>query len=465
MVSLSDAVWKAIPLADAYQKGKGPRTIALAKVASNGLIRGPGGEFMSYRYATDVLEDEQDLDENFVVRHWRGHLSLQKSWFLVGGALSAIVFVMLDAALAWFGGWTDSLQSVAIATLLFFLSFLVVRTWAIVGIWRSADHHGARGGSEAWALIAKLLLILGVLLSLFQAGNYGLMVAEYGRLALGRDTLGKPIAMELVDDGRTLSLNGAFASGSWPAFKRMVEANPAIELITLASPGGRIFDADKIAGLIRAKGIDTQVIDQCASACTIVLLAGRHRMAGRLSKVGFHQPDFPGMDPATRTSAIADNSRLYREAGIKQPFIDRMMATAPSNMWYPTYDELIDAGVLTGDETPVAGRAPPIDSVAIALAREVEASLPRLPIRIDQLTQLTGVTADKRVLRMDYRIARLIGPDQARAIGRAMAGSLKLETCGVPTMRRYVDAGATLTMAYRDQRNRHLFEVAVSSCG
>mgnify|MGYP006384747907 CR=1 FL=1 len=70
------------------------------------------------------------------------------------------------------------------------------------------------------------------------------------------------------------------------------------------------------------------------------------------------------MDAATRAAAIADNSRLYREAGIKQQFIDRMMATAPSEIWYPDYDELIEAGVLTSDELIVVGQGPAVDSVA-----------------------------------------------------------------------------------------------------
>lgn len=37
-----------------------------------------------------------------------------------------------------------------------------------------------------------------------------------------------------------------------------------------------------------------------------------------------------------------------KEAGISKEFIDRVLATSPDDMWYPTYEEMRQAGVVTG---------------------------------------------------------------------------------------------------------------------
>lgn len=255
---------------------------------------------MSYRYSNDVLAEEDDLDENFIIRHWRGHLSLTRSWFLVGGVLSAVLFGVLAAGLALFSNASDSLQAIAGASLLFLGLFAAVRIWAGVGIWRSAGNHVARGGTQFWANIARFLLVLGVLASLVQARNYGLMASEYVKLAMGKDALGKPAAMTVSDKGRVLLIDGVLSSGSWQVFRDLLNQNTHVEAVHLNSIGGRIFDADRIAGVIREHKFDAQVVEKCASACTIILLAGRNRMASRLAQIGFHQPDFPGMDSGMR---------------------------------------------------------------------------------------------------------------------------------------------------------------------
>ena len=419
---------------------------------------------MSYRYASDVLDEEDDLDENFIVRHWRGHLSLSRSWFLVGGVISTILFLVLSAGLAMFSTTSDSLQAVAAATLLFFLLFVAVRTWAVVGIWRSAGNHKARGGTSLWANIARVLLVLGVLGSAVQARNYWLMTSEYGKLALGRDALGKPASMTVSADGRILLIDGALASGSWQVFRSLIDQHPAVKAVHLNSIGGRIFDADKIAGLIRTRRLDTQVVDRCVSACTIILIAGHERMANRLANIGFHQPDFPGTDGAMRAGMIAGNSELYREAGIAQPFIDRVMATPPANVWYPNYDELMQAGVLTSDEEIVIGGKPADDPVVRAVQREAENSKSQLPLRIDEITQLVGVTAKGRTLALAYRVSGRNDIRNNPEVRARLTQAVIAQSCTAPQMRRFVDAGATLAMTYSDQSGTKLLGIEVSHC-
>lgn len=88
---------------------------------------------MGYRYDSDVLPEE-DSGENFILRHWRGYLSLAKSWFLVGGAISAVVLNILAAALTGFQSTAPSLRVAATAWWIFIALFFAVRGWALVGI-------------------------------------------------------------------------------------------------------------------------------------------------------------------------------------------------------------------------------------------------------------------------------------------------------------------------------------------
>jgi len=121
--------------------------------------------------------------------------------------------------------------------------------------------------------------------------------------------------------------------------------------------GGRIFEAQKIASIVTSRGLNTYVEGSCASACTLILLAGVDRAATPNAQIGFHQPDFPGLDEESRRSIISENRHLYLRAGVNADFIDRALSAKPDEMWYPTTQELMAAGVLNrlslGGETRI----------------------------------------------------------------------------------------------------------------
>ena len=118
-----------------------------------------------------------------------------------------------------------------------------------------------------------------------------------------------------------------------------------------------MFEAQQLARLIRERGLDTLVDGQCASACTIALIAGRHRIAGPSAAIGFHQPTFPGLSEHERAMMIADMRRLYSEGGISGAFLDCVLRVAPDDMWYPTQAELLAARVITAAVPPPGDEA------------------------------------------------------------------------------------------------------------
>ena len=79
----------------------------------------------------------------------------------------------------------------------------------------------------------------------------------------------------------------------------------ALKVVHLNSTGGRILEAERIGALIKGRNLSTYVPAQCLSACTIIFLSGHERFIGPSGRLGFHQPDFPGMSAQDRQSMIA----------------------------------------------------------------------------------------------------------------------------------------------------------------
>ena len=97
----------------------------------------------------------------YIVRHWRGDLSLAVSYWLSGlivsvliPAIGILVIAVLD----------DHTRQVELALFVGFRGFLIAaQVWLAVGIWRAASRHVARGGRPRWAALAKVAVAVGTL--------------------------------------------------------------------------------------------------------------------------------------------------------------------------------------------------------------------------------------------------------------------------------------------------------------
>lgn len=283
--------------------------------------------------------DEGDEDRNYFVRHWRGSLSLPISYWVNGSLLG----IAMAAFFTLIGEVTDewSLRAAAFAGIVALVLALVVTVWSSVGVWRSATRHPDRGGSPGWAGAAKVVTgigIFGLVVSLFTA--IGPQMREYVQIATGNDELGR-IEATLTADGSAIVLQGMFGEGSASDVLELLEISPGVRTLVLASGGGRIREAEIIAKLVRERGLNTYVEYACESACTYVFLAGVDRAATPNALIGFHQPSFPGLDAVAQAAMTRDMLDFYRNAGITNAFLERVAATSPDSMWYPTREELI----------------------------------------------------------------------------------------------------------------------------
>lgn len=289
---------------------------------------------------------------NWIVRHWRGEEPLIVAFWRNAVILAAIWPFLLLQFFSIFNPFEHSLRAAALSGFLIRLSRYCLWSWAIVGVFRSANRHRSRGGFPLWADVARLIVITGVIGAALQL-YYGEWATfkELAAIGIGRDPVPR-IRVTTINDGRTIWLQGALGEGSANEVESVLDKSKQVETVILSSPGGRIMEAEEIATRVKQRYLNTVVRGSCLSACTYILLAGHHRSAADTAKIGFHRPSFPGMTDFSQPFLTRQMTRYYQTEGLPPSFIYRVAATPSDSMWYPTHDELRQARVLNTPDEP-----------------------------------------------------------------------------------------------------------------
>lgn len=101
------------------------------------------------------------------------------------------------------------------------------------------------------------------------------------------------IEVQKVGDITVASIEGEIISGDDLKFKRLALQHE-IDVVALNSPGGNLEAGLSIGRAIQLQGYSTVVLDgfTCASACSLIWLAGSPRFVSRGAKIGFHASYF-----------------------------------------------------------------------------------------------------------------------------------------------------------------------------
>jgi len=314
--------------------------------------------------------------QNFIARHWRGELSLPRSYWInhlvlgtgVGLAVAALAAAINVRAVEQPAWWLISLGLTWSVITLFTI-------WGATGVWRAATAY-RRSGKRFWGATAKVIMALGaihlVYSLLFVAIPQGLgiieIVAGDARLATHQ--------FKVLNNGTMLDFSGGISFGTAKEFETMLKAMDNVRTVRLNSNGGRIAEAQKIADLIQARGLSTYVTHQCASACTIMFLGGKQRHLHATARLGFHQPYFRGMTANEQRLAIAREQARLQKFGLSNAFAERANAASPSDMWYPDQSELLREHVVTSIYTPPPTK--PVASVVPAQSAPATRAVPAL---------------------------------------------------------------------------------------
>ncbi|WP_213086221.1 RDD family protein [Roseateles sp. DAIF2] len=283
-----------------------------------------------------------EYGSSYIGRHWRGELSLAQSYWVNNVLLSVPLALALSALMTWISMKGEALQAGSIAVLIGWPLIVVVSLWCIVGAWRAASAYLRENGSLLWGWLARLSLIgSAVQLLLSTLVGFGPQMDEYWQLARGTDPIGQA-TFKLSADGRTLRLDGPIGMGDATRLQTVLAGTrQPVRLFELASPGGRVYEAERMVEMVKKAGAGTRAVGGCESACTLVFLAGAQRQLMPGAQLGFHRASSGTYNPVFDEMANRELSATYRRMGLPEYFVERTARTPAHSMWYPKNEELV----------------------------------------------------------------------------------------------------------------------------
>jgi hypothetical protein len=278
-------------------------------------------------------------------KHWQGALPLAVS-FWINLVLLAFLWHVIGALLS---GHIVPIRPDKAS--FFFLAHLAFQSpitiWQTVGVWRSAKTALGSSGKRISVRLAQAIAIF-----IFVVNHLNYVVVDYednmrmAHLFVGfeKDPYGD-FNITTLEGNSTIRLSGSLGLGITGKLERRLQKNENISRVVLSSPGGWVYEGKALFRVIRAASLDTVVLDECSSSCTMALVAGNMRSASVDARIGLH-----GFRAATRSfnTELEQNeaAELFVSQGVDSSLVDRMFETPPDRLWYPPVHRLVEAGLI-----------------------------------------------------------------------------------------------------------------------
>lgn len=370
---------------------------------------------------------------NYFVRHWRGELSLGVSYWVNGFLATFAAIAAVGAIAASLGSLQSNYMTLAVGVTSW-TAIGAISLWQLVGIWRSASRPGEDGKLSRWAGAVKFAVVLGLIRTVLSFATEGApTISAAARQALWLNEYAK-WSVRLLRDGSELEVSGGIGHGFAKDITAALVANPSVRLVHLnLGSGGLVDEAKQAREVVRARKVFTYVSRQCVSACTFAFLGGERRYLKSGAKLGFHAPSMP-LAVGYEAEKIRQGERQFLvNAGVSPAFSARVIATPAESMWFPSSEELIEAGVVTevvsGDSFAMSGAAVPTlealsaDLEKVALYRALKKADPATfekVVRASHDAQLRGTSmAELRSVTLP-----LLQPVYARSLPMASDDAL-----------------------------------------
>lgn len=374
--------------------------------------------------------------------HWSGELPLLTA--LLGCGVLVPLGLVAAGRLVLNLIPSDTMPLAAACNLLWFAFCACVVTWAAVGAWRSSTRAEQKQRTLARAFIGLGFLSLAPL-TLRSAAS----AQELWELMNGHDPLGS--SADIEEHNGKLKLRGTITSETANLFERKLRVS-RVRSVVLNSSGGRILAAHRIASLIRKKGLNTEVDGTCASACTLIFLAGSDRFLWPRSRLGFHQATMAGNSRSDDYLSSESLRAEFRAAGISESFVHKAFSTKSNEIWYPTNNELREAGLINWRS---------LTALLTAIVDVEEGSLPK---KIDETTVLQSISSKNHELLFQYTIERNFADFDVSALSSSLRGSLQRHICDNADLADLVSSGAGIRHLYRDKNGLKVANVVINNC-
>lgn len=276
-----------------------------------------------------------------------GDLSLATSYFVNGALVSVgtvFILTLFHNQISF-----DYHPLTALAIILFVWGLVTSITfWQSVGIWRSASRHPSRGGKKFWAIIAKIMVGLGLIQLSMSFSNSALpQFVEMYKILSGDPDIGE-YRIRLLNDGREIEIVGGLRYGAARDLAAALDRAPGVHTVHLHSHGGRIGEAEKILEIIKSNRLNTYVSRECLSACTVAFVGGIRRYVGPNGRFGFHSVMFPGAGPKEFASENDRIGKLVLAEGVSKEFVEQAYLEPREDLWFPDTGLLLESEYATG---------------------------------------------------------------------------------------------------------------------
>lgn len=169
----------------------------------------------------------------WVIRHWRGDLSLPLSFWVNGTviAMMGIGFILVTALQMQIPDAPPVTRVTAVVITV--VHVLALWLWMSVGVWRSAGRHANGGGRRAWGLAARTVVVLGAAMTaLMLVGVSSLLDQPARAVAAPAPAANEPVYTRPVVE-RMLKESDA------PLYKAIAENLPEVyeDLVTQITAG------------------------------------------------------------------------------------------------------------------------------------------------------------------------------------------------------------------------------------
>jgi hypothetical protein len=275
----------------------------------------------------------------------------QESTLIVGASVSVLVVlisILLDRR-AW---------DVESSYLLWTWIGITTATWAVV--WNAAWAVGAvrcarrlgRRGESVWKISQWLLasLMLAILAAGMTLSNSKVLVESWWIMLKEGDPPVKVAVTSTDDEGRAqrLLISGGIGMGSTKALRAMLDLHPDVLEVELDSPGGMAVEGFGMTNLLLFAGVRTVVTNACASACTIMFMAGDERVIGAKGRLGYHRSySITGDFGSGWNEVDFEMAQWMKLRGASDEFIRRALDTPGWDLWVPSHADLLASGVAT----------------------------------------------------------------------------------------------------------------------
>lgn len=269
-------------------------------------------------------------------RHWVGESGFWTSFLVCTLLLAAIVFYVGLTILGNLSPDLHPTQRMWTGTIVF-LAIPAFGIWQLVGTWRASSSVRAGEHYRLTRWLARGTALAIGLAALAMLAALPTLVGRLYDMANDKDQFG--LAGNSVEtDGTNLLISGYFSWGLLTRAENALAENPGIDTVILNSPGGHSAVGRKLAALFKAHHLNTAVVEFCGSACTFAFAGGERRLASPRARIGFHAE--ASENPQTLKLSREISHTYWKEFGLPPDFIEKVNATPPEDVWYPSLSEL-----------------------------------------------------------------------------------------------------------------------------